>query len=239
MENLEIHFFHGFLGQPEDWDSTIASLTLPRVETQTHSLVDLYHGLNQDRSLLAAAQKIQSDFLTSANKKMLVGYSLGGRLLMHLNPESFDAMLLLGSHPGLIDNREQRQRSDSQWVEKAEHLSQSDWLEEWNQQDVFSSDRNRPHRQFTDSVFQAYIQILQAWSVARQQDFRETLQRHGHKIFWACGEEDKKYRALANELEDLLPNEHVFVIPDSGHGILFDQPQEVARAVEKVATYDR
>ncbi len=241
MEKLEIHFFHGFLGEPSDWNSTINELTLHQgVEVHTHSLLDLYRSLDSDRSLQAAANKVQKDLLTSeSTKKIVVGYSLGGRLLLHLQDQSFDKLLLLGSHPGLKESREQRLIKEAGWVEKGQQLSQQEWLAEWNRQDVFASDRSRPRRQFTDADFNDYIEILQAWSVARQEDFRKKLQSVGNKIFWACGEDDTKYRALSEEMKEFLPKDHVWLVPGAGHGILFDQPQDVARMVEKVATYDR
>ena len=120
--NFEWHFYHGFLGEPCDWQEVVNQLEI--------------QGL-----------KSENNYLESRNlQKILVGYSMGGRLLMHLKPSLFSKAFLIGSHPGLSQGRDRRQDRDRYWAEMLENGKANEWLETWNNQEVFANDKIRPQR---------------------------------------------------------------------------------------------
>jgi pimeloyl-ACP methyl ester carboxylesterase len=235
MAHIEVHLFPGFLGSPRDWSAIVERLE-NKIEgsMQCHDWLSLYRALGNDRSLTAVAEVVASKVRNPSAKVAVIGYSMGGRVLMHLPPDSYDHMLLLAAHPGLQDGREARRQLDQQWVQQAELLGQERWLRQWNQQDVFKNDRVRPHRDFASQDFACFLEMIQDWSLANQEPQWNRLQETGQKVFWACGADDVKFLDLVEPLRKTLPRDHVQLLADAGHGVIFDQPQKVASWVRGV-----
>jgi pimeloyl-ACP methyl ester carboxylesterase len=225
-----IHFFHGFLGEPKDWKDVIAALDL-KAEIHNHSLLDDFKG--QTFSQWAQMKKKQRDSL--GGRHFFVGYSLGGRLLMHLDLESSDKVLLIGSHPGLIKGHENRLSSDQGWIERSQELSPQAWLKQWNDQEVFQKDRRRPVRNFDRESFLTWMKILSQWSLSKQECRDSWFKQNSSQVYWCCGENDKKFEELKKmRLQPILPSTHLFSLPGAGHGVIFDSPGELARVINKV-----
>ncbi len=225
-----IHFFHGFLGEPKDWEDVVRGLDL-QAEIHCHSLLSDFKG--QTFSQWAQAKKKEYDLL--GGRHFFVGYSLGGRLLMHLDLEPSNKVLLIGSHPGLIEGHEKRLLSDQSWIEKSHQISKEDWLEQWNGQEVFQKDQIRPKRSFSNESFLTWMKILSQWSLAKQERRDAWLKEHASQVYWCCGENDKKFEELKKKrLQPILPQDHLFSLPGAGHGVIFDAPGGVARLINKV-----
>lgn len=232
MAEVVVHLFHGFLGEPQDWSPIVERL--PGFTVKTHDLVDDFNLLN-DRTLKGWADVKSHQLLSEAAKKHIVmGYSLGGRLLMHLQPECFEKMILIASHPGLLEGKELREQMDNRWVTQYQKQSPENWLMAWNSQDVFSSDKNRPQRKLSSEKMQVYLKILKSWSLSQQQACDNFLKANQEKVHWVCGEEDQKFMSLRGRLLESLQPGHIHTIPHSGHGVIFDQPQAVADLLKEV-----
>lgn len=231
MEKLELHFFHGFLGEVEDWQPVIESLPENlRHHCVCHSLLNDIEQLNAVNFLSWA--KIKNQQLQESNhKKVLVGYSLGGRLLMHLAPQSFEALVLIASHPGLLSGKEEREKKDQSWVDQLNSDSVESWLKAWNAQEVFKNDVIRPRRQGSPQYWQAQMKILKGFSLSQQDCKDDFLREQAPRVYWLYGDRDDKYRGLLPRIEKNLAVDHIKEIASSGHGVLFDQPQALAKVI--------
>lgn len=234
MGKLELHFFHGFLGGPEDWTPVIKNLKAESVELISHNLLEDKMKFGSDLNLETWAQFKAKELNSRSSNKVLVGYSLGGRQLMHLPHQCFEKAILLGAHPGLVDGHEERKRWDRNWVNKIETLSVDEWLVEWNSQPIFTADQARPGRAMSREDLCGYLEILTSFSLANQSEKDAELKKFSQKYIWACGERDKKYLSLVERLEQILPLENIYTIEQAGHGVIFENPEAVAKLISEV-----
>jgi pimeloyl-ACP methyl ester carboxylesterase len=229
MARLEMHFFHGFLGEASDWEALIRHLPKNRFEIKTHQLLQDIESLEGPFSFTHWANYKKDQLQSSPHPKILVGYSMGGRLLMHLPPTCFEKAFLLASHPGLELGKEERVLQDSVWAQKLETQSPDEWLRLWNEQKVFSSDRHRPQRNWDLATMKSQIRVLQAFSLGKQ-DMRDSfLSEHSSQYYWACGSLDSKFSLLKKRMEKILGASRVCLIPEAGHGLPFDAPEALAQ----------
>lgn len=237
MAEIEFHFFHGFLGNPSDWEFVVRELERQGVSACVlHNLSHDFTKLDKEKLSFASWAEQKTAQLNQSNRaKFLVGYSLGGRLAMHLPASCFNKALFIGSHPGLTEGKQARKISDEAWLHKLETLEPAEWLDKWNQQNVFLNDSVRPPR--TLEHIGLVGEMLWRWSLARQEIQDEHLRAYAEQIFWCCGERDVKFSGLIPRMKSLLPDSHVFTIADSGHGVLFDQPERLAHEILRIADH--
>ena len=96
-----LFFLHGFLGQTSDWTPIISqlpqafqSITLP---IPGHNETPLTNKTSLDSTLKDLKAKITSPIYANT-KKIIIGYSLGGRLALQLavsNPELFNSIIII------------------------------------------------------------------------------------------------------------------------------------------------
>lgn len=237
MGQLELHFFHGFLGVPSDWRAVIECLP-ENWSVSSHNILQDSHNLKKDFFSEWARMK-EFELSQNVSKKILIGYSLGGRLLYHLQHEVYEKLILVASHPGLLRERSVRLSSDEEWVQKMKELSWADWLKAWNSQDVFSNDRLRPERLQDEKRCDQWAQVLKEWSLAKQVVMDSKIKNHRHKIFWGYGSEDIKFKKLRSRLSQSLEESHLFEIEGAGHGVLFDQPKALAQKIMEIVNDDK
>src|SRR5690606_6539540 len=76
--------------------------------------------------------------------RILVGYSLGGRIALHAlrdSPDLWQAAVIISAHPGLVleEDRVVRKKADQEWAKRFMH---EDWdllMKSWNSQPVFKN----------------------------------------------------------------------------------------------------
>lgn len=230
-----IYALHGFLGSSKDWDK-LKSFFMDKagIRFSTPNYFDFEFSILD----LAAFENDYHQFIGSKNKevkKVFIGYSLGGRIGLHLlksNPDYFDHYIFISTNPGMQSNDEKQSRleSDLQWVKKLNEKSWSDFVIEWNQQKVFAGSliENRSEVDFNKV---SLITALDQWSLGRQDNFREVLSNNKNKISWLVGEYDQKFVQIAQDLYAHNTVNDVRIIKNSGHRVIFDSPEELAKLI--------
>lgn len=231
---MNLTLLHGFLGDPTDWDPVVQNLS-KAWSVEAFAILKNFEGRQKD-PLLNALEK------TLANQKgykLVVGYSLGGRLALELKPESYDQVLLIGAHPGLQSGQSDRLDQDLRWVKQSEDLNMSNWLELWNQQEVFANDQIRPKRNFSERDFRKWMDVLETFSLGKQADFSEDPSIEVEKILWCCGDKDTKFQNLKGKIISWLGEDRVSTVPQSGHGVIFDRPDAISNKINEVLSHVR
>lgn len=221
---------HGFLGQGADFDRLKNNIDLKFIAP------DLFKGNDFDLSSFeSVAGQIVKQIENINGQKIFVGYSLGGRIGLHilkLFPHAFDHFVFLSTQPGLIFENEKAERKahDLLWSEKLKNLSWSDFLTEWNSQAVFmgGSEPQRIETEFNqDQLFKALSNL----SLSQQNNMNDVIRSYQNKITWVVGEKDPKFVSLAEDLKQkkiLESYSRIF----SGHRILFDaQAEELQKLI--------
>ena len=238
MQRNLIIALHGFLGQGSDWDQVKTDLQSfkPAVAADCQWVTpDLF---GTDSKWLGSSDQFCTNLvenfkshLKSSQRKIFLGYSLGGRLGLQLlknYADQFDHFIFISAHSGLTTEaeKESRKKSDANWSLKISSENWSQFLQEWNEQDVLKSNVTVPVRQQKDFSLEALQSSLSMWSLGEQQDLRKLIKIHQQKITWAVGAKDLKFLSLAEELlqkKILLDISRIF----SGHRILFENPKEL------------
>lgn len=176
-----IHILHGFLGSPEDF-------------TFLNELGDIrFHDLYSTTSEKMASEISADD--------ILVGYSMGGRLALeiaHQKEFSIGKLILINSHPGLPTEEEKKQRRtwENDVLRRLTTAPQS-FLDWWNTLPVFEHDR--PLQAVPEDRLLASIDLFEKLRLSQQQDFLPHLIAHKDKVMWIVGDQDQKYKRLAQE----------------------------------------
>ncbi len=218
-KEVNIYAIPGFLGRPSDWNFLHPS---PHV-------IDLFGETLPLRSPWEWAHRFNHDYVQHRNTlNILVGYSLGGRLALHIlldDPTQWDGAVIVSAHPGLSspEEREQRKAKDADWahrfaVEPWHHL-----MEAWNQQDVLKGSQAIPRKE-ADYSRKRLASSLTMWSLGKQDDLRKSLQKLNLPILWLAGENDPTYSALAKSLTLRHPLSSIKIIPQASHRLPWDQP---------------
>ncbi len=107
-----LYALHGFLGLSHDW-SPFPYINYP--QELTHEELPFWEWASWFN------QNVSSWSEKRNKKNILLGYSLGGRLAMHLlisKPELWDGAIIISAHPGLSSELEKEQRvaQDHEWA---------------------------------------------------------------------------------------------------------------------------
>ncbi|WP_235585913.1 2-succinyl-6-hydroxy-2,4-cyclohexadiene-1-carboxylate synthase [Shewanella frigidimarina] len=206
---------HGFLGSKDDW-----SILMPRLSQHFHCIcIDLPgHGANVDTldspGLHQAAELIVSKMHNMGYMQFhLLGYSLGGRIALHIADGYADSLLSLtleSAHPGLQDAQQQaaRAKSDNIWAKKLQHLPIADFLALWYQQAVFN-DLSEAQKQQLIAIRrsndpQRLANCYITTSLSLQQDCRTVLEPLKCSCHFMYGVDDIKFAQVAIDWQATL-----------------------------------
>ena len=167
------------------------------------------------------------------HKKILIGYSMGGRLALHAlkrDNELWNQTFILSTHPGLATHldkpRRERRLWESSWSQKFLNKPWEMLISEWNQNESLSNSQcvPRDEKKFSRSRL---AQALTHWSLTKHE---KDLLKSTHLI-GLIGGNDKKYLNIYQSLKEKNQFTTFEIIPDAGHRILFDKAHIVAQKI--------
>lgn len=223
-------FVHGFLGGKEDWQKIIHNL---EEDFFCHAIDLPGHGnapFSEDFLETVATQlKALHPF-----PEYFIGYSLGGRILLQLKeqyPALLQHLIILSSHPGLTtkQEREQRWKEDSSWIEMLKTKPLSTFFEAWYSQPLFQS--LKENKQVLDEMMErrkqqnplVLAEVLKKCSLAHQ----HPLNIFPNTIF-LCGEKDLKFQTLYRKLPSFAK---VHQIEKCGHALHLENPSACSNVI--------
>lgn len=232
---MEIYPLHGFLGRPTDWEFFIEK----NPKQQWH-LIDLFDEKQFQPPLgfWSWAKTFNASVEKSTKKKVLLGYSLGGRLALHAlldQPNLWDAAVIVSANPGLENeaDREPRCLHDAKWAGRF-LSSQDSWntlMRDWNSQGVFSksSSFDRLEADFSRKML---ADVLTGWSLGKQDDLKSDIQRITTPILWIAGEDDQKFSAIARSLAFFHPCSRTCIVSNAGHRVPWQEAEMFQQQME-------
>jgi 2-succinyl-6-hydroxy-2,4-cyclohexadiene-1-carboxylate synthase len=242
MSATLVYAIHGFLGEASDWSQIKAGIE-NNSEGSVNFITENLFGkdetgiLDFNKQADSIIKKIKSLGRFNA-KKILLGYSLGGRIGLHIlkqNTELFDHYVFLSTNPGLKspDERKKRILHDQSWSEKISLENWDSFINEWNSQSVFAGSSDEAKRDPSRFDLLKLKESMLKWSLGQQTDFSDTIHMFNYKITWMVGDRDEKYCEIA---ESLKKNSIIkdYIKASSGHRIWLDNPQAVVDAVSKL-----
>ncbi len=235
-------WLHGFLGSSADWRPVQAAFSdWPQLS------IDLPgHGGSSAQQIsgfeqLSARLNATLDY-HRIRRYWLIGYSLGGRIAMfhacRYAGAELAGLIVESAHYGLsAEEKAQRRRADQRWATQFCQQPLSRTLDQWYRQPVFA-DLSEPQRRQLISLRshnhpQALADMLLATSLAKQPELLPEVQRLGCPVHALCGEQDAKFRQLAQRAA--LPYD---TVPAAGHNAHRANPSAFGHLLAKKLTLE-
>lgn len=226
---------HGALGEASDWRAlaermagcgrVVRSLDLWRfLACRPMGLEQFGPALNEE----ARAE--------SGGGKVLLGYSMGGRLALHAlldrSPGPWSAAVIVSAHPGIEDRarRAQRRAGDADWAAKALRGDWGELMAEWNAQPVLS-DGAAPDRAGLVQRRQMVARSFIDWSLGAQDPLWGRLGEITVPVLWVAGQRDRKFVGLAERASGLLADAELWVAAGAGHRVPWQADEAFASRV--------
>jgi 2-succinyl-6-hydroxy-2,4-cyclohexadiene-1-carboxylate synthase len=161
-----------------------------------------------------------------------VGYSMGGRIALHLalaHRPAVERLVLVSTTAGIddADERAARRAADDALADRAEAIGAEAFVREWLAQPMFAG--VPPVARSTDAA--AMAKALRLAGTGTQEPLWARLGELTMPVLVVAGERDAKYVALAERLVEGLPDADLAVVAGAGHAVPFEQPRQFAALV--------
>lgn len=202
-------------------------------------LVDLPgHG---GSSSVRADLRRSADLLSlTTGPAVYVGYSLGGRVCLHLAlmyPHVVDGLIVIGASPGIIDDDERsvRRAADERLAAHLLDVGLEQFLDEWTQQPLFGgfelSDEERADR--LENTPAGLASSLRLSGTGTQVSLWDRLVELNMPLLALAGEHDSKFAAMAERIARTAPDAQFATIHDASHAAHLEQPVQVITRIER------
>lgn len=219
---------HGNLQTPAVWNPLKLYLQQHRPDLQIYS-ENLWETLDHSCEDWAAqfCRRVQSQ---GQARRVLLGYSLGGRLGFHAllhQPSLWAGAVIVAADPGMSEGRAAQLDRDRVWANRFFTEPLPPVMADWNRLPLFGGQPGpdcdiSPYRRAIATAFVRY-------SKGKQADLRSHLQQLGNHpqappILYVTGNDDTKYEAIGQELAQLCPTLRLAVIPAANHRAPWNNP---------------
>lgn len=233
---------HGAVGSASDWRGLAGKLAGEGISTRS---VDLWRFLEcESVPMPELGRRLNAEAageIPRATRRILIGYSMGGRLALHalLEGGPWDAAVIISANPGIRDPGEAaaRRASDTLWATQALTLAWQDFIGKWNAQPILGG-AMRDSRE-DSKLIQRRREIARSfvdWSIGSQQSLWDRISEIKIPTLWIAGESDKKFLPIAEEASSLAGNFQLAVAPESGHRVPWENEAWLA---EQIARFGR
>ncbi len=240
---------HGFTGSSENWlplagavsesYQLIAPDLLGHGITDSPPLPERYRMENVGQDIIGILQQITTE------PAHLLGYSMGGRLALYLAavyPHFFRSLILESASPGLEspEARQERIASDEQLAQRIESEGVEKFVAYWGKNPLFATQKNLPenirtqlHHQRLKNNPIGLANSLRGMGTGVQPSLWNQLRDIQLHVLLITGELDTKFTQIGKAMGEKLPKGEHVIVPDAGHTIHLEQPDNFARIVLK------
>ena len=240
---MTLLLLHGFTGSPESWDPILHELSEPqhilRPALTGHGGGEIARSFDEEVERLARIVR-----WWATGKAHVCGYSLGGRLALALlcrHPDLFHRGTVIGATPGLSDEQARRRQVSWQeaWVRKLSDEGLESFVDAWERLPIWKGQehldveirrRQRAIRLDHDALGLAHA--MRYLDTAVMGDLRPELRHISVPTRLVVGEEDEKFRAIAEEMVSASSFFRVVTVEGAGHNVPLARPAEVAALLE-------
>lgn len=240
---------HGFTGSAASMAGTAAALR------QYHRVIriDLVGHGESDAPRDEAAYRMEScvdqvagvvDSL-DARPAHFIGYSMGGRVALALcawRPEFAASATLIGARAGIADEGERaaRVRDDCALADRIEREGVSRFVDTWMALPLFASQRRLGEEVLATAREERLANrahglalSLRGMGAGAQPPLCDRLDRVLVPVCLVVGEEDARFRGIAEALARALPRARVEIVPAAGHAAHLENPSAFLRTTRR------
>jgi 2-succinyl-6-hydroxy-2,4-cyclohexadiene-1-carboxylate synthase len=231
---------HGFSGTRHAWDRVTAQLSPQRYLPLGLDLPG--HGDAAELDAPISFDSCVAHVLANSPARFaLCGYSLGGRVALHVAlaaPRRVTRLVLVSTSAGIEDpaERAQRRAADRRLADELERIPFEQFIERWRAQPLFADDppnagrlaredqrRNRPR---------PLAAALRGIGTGEMAPLWDRLGELAMPVTVVAGKRDAKYRRLGERMAALMPAAELVVI-SGGHGLALESPAALAQALQR------
>ena len=220
---------HGFTQTRRSWDPLVPALA------REHEVIAVDapgHGANASvRADLTEAGRQ----LAAHGPAVYVGYSMGGRMCLHVPPEAMLGMVLISATAGIDDDDERaaRRAADEALADRIEAIGVDRFLDEWLALPLFANLREESAGRSArlENTVAGLASSLRLAGTGTQRPAWSSLGAIAAPALVIAGELDPKFVALAERLARSLPAAELAVIEGAGHTAHLEQPDRFLEIV--------
>jgi 2-succinyl-6-hydroxy-2,4-cyclohexadiene-1-carboxylate synthase len=238
-----VTLLHGFTQGGRSWRETISRMP----DGWRWIAPDLRgHGETQVRPGVPCSMEACTEDLVALWEELdlgrthLVGYSMGGRLALHVaatRPERVASLLTIGAHAGLEEEaREGRRRGDEALAERIETDGVEAFVDHWQALPLFAGLARRGDSYLAEVRAERLKNhaaglacSLRGMGAGVMEPVWDRLGRVKAPCTFVAGQLDHGYVASARRLVAAVPNGRVEIVPRAGHAVHQERPDAFAR----------
>ena len=228
---------HGFTHTGASWGAVTAGLG----ETYRPLAPDLRgHGSASECTPVDLEHVIGDIDALAPGPFALVGYSMGGRIALHvalaLGPR-VQRLILIGASPGIADSAEraQRREADQRLSDQLEASTIEEFAERWAQTPVLSGQpaavAAAVHADRLRSTPLGLARALRGLGTGALPSLWGRLGEIAAPTTLVAGERDRKFTQVALEMGAEVRAAEVVMVPGAGHAAHLEAPRQVAEVI--------
>lgn len=222
---------HGFTQTSRSWDGTRATLALRAPELDVVAVDLPGHGGELAGPTVGDLWSQAHAMAAAAGRGTYVGYSLGGRVALHValrRPDVVDRLVLVSTTAGIDDpgERAARRAADDALADRIGQIGVPAFVDEWLGNELFAGldvtndQRGDRLRNNADGLAAS----LRHAGTGTQDPLWDRLGEIEVPVLVVVGAKDDKFRALGERLVAGLPAATLAVIDGAGHTVHLEQP---------------
>ncbi len=235
----DLLLLHGFSATHRAFDAVIAALAPQRYRPLAPDLPG--HGRSGARRPIDFPSAVADLAAAAPARFVLCGYSLGGRLALHLalaHPRRVTRLVLVSTTAGLAvaGDRAARRRADEELAARLEREPLEDFIAGWRAQPLFAAESAAVRAAAADdqrrNTATGLAAALRGLGTGVMDPVWDRLGELTMPARVVAGERDEKFVALGRRLVAGLPDGRLEVVAGAGHGLLHEAPRAVAQAID-------
>ena len=227
--NPPLVLLHGFTQTRQSWRRTARALA-GRYRAVIPDLPGHGQAVQRTASFDACAA-----YVRALSPRVLVGYSMGGRIALYTALSvPVERLVLVGASPGLADPTERaaRRTADDALADRIEALDIEAFATEWGALPLFAGQPERvAAAAYADRLRNTPAGLaaaLRGLGTGVMEPLWERLGGLTIPVTLVTGERDEKFHAIAERMLERLPDARDVVVPGAGHAAHLEAPEAVA-----------
>jgi 2-succinyl-6-hydroxy-2,4-cyclohexadiene-1-carboxylate synthase len=244
-EGTPVTLLHGFTQSGRSWQELISTMptgwqwVVPDLRGHGETRIERGAPCTMD-ACTADLEMLWNDL--GIQRTHLVGYSMGGRLALHVAtrvPERLLSLLTIGAHAGLEEEaREGRRQGDEALAQRIEHEGLEAFVNYWTALPMFAGlERRGPsfvaqvRAERMGNTVAGLAASLRGMGAGAMQPLWDDLPRVRVPSTFVAGQLDHGYVASARRLAAVVPNGRIEIVLRAGHAVHQERPEAFARVL--------